>query len=153
MTLISRKVDYALLLLCELAHRSDGASARGLAERFSLSRAFIANILKELCQAGFVESQRGIHGGYRLARRPADVTVHDVIAALEGEFRLTACSADQEHEECGLAAMCPVRQPLKRLHARLLGVLEDVTLADLGPDPELVTLGTETTNVATADLS
>jgi Rrf2 family protein len=135
MSLISRKVDYAILTLAELVRSGDGcgASARELAERHGLSKAFVANILKELCQAGIVESQRGVHGGYRLAKPAACIAVSDLIAALDGAFQFMACAGDRaagEHD-CGLAASCPVRGPLRRVHERLLAVLADVTLADL----------------------
>src|SRR5207249_7549133 len=66
MALLSRKVDYALLILSYLRHRPEGGCARAIADRFGLSRAFVANILKALCQQGFVVSHRGVKGGYVL---------------------------------------------------------------------------------------
>ena len=54
MTLLSRKADYALLILSYLSEKAVGGTARAIAEQFGLSRAFVANILKELCQKGFV---------------------------------------------------------------------------------------------------
>ena len=149
MSLISRKVDYAILTLVELSRSGSGASARDLAERHGLSKAFVANILKELCQVGVVESQRGVHGGYRLAKPPGEISVRGLIAALDGDFQFMACAADNEHaeHECGLVNSCPVREPLRRVHDRLLAVLDEVTLADLGArsgrgEPELVMLET-----------
>ena len=62
-TLLSRKTDYALLILSHLSERPAGGSAREIADRFGLSKAFLANILKELCQKGFVSSHRGVKGG------------------------------------------------------------------------------------------
>ena len=63
MTLLSRKTDYALLILWYLHGHPTGGCARTIAEHFGLSRAFVANILKELCQKGFVGSHRGVNGG------------------------------------------------------------------------------------------
>lgn len=148
MSLISRKVDYAILTLVELARGGRDASARDLAERHGLSKAFVANILKELCQAGVVESHRGVLGGYRLAKPPREITVRGLIAALDGEFQFMACAGDDVAEhDCGLVNSCPVREPLRKVHDRLLAVLADVTLADLGApaprgEPVLVTLET-----------
>jgi Rrf2 family protein len=145
MVLLSRKIDYALLLLVDLMGRDEGASARELADKFQLSRAFIANILKELCQGGIVESSRGIHGGYRLAVDPADVTIHSLIKLLEGDFQLVACSHEHPETECGLLSVCPVRRPLQRLQDKLIGLLADMTLAELATDePTLVNLKLET---------
>ena len=71
MTLLSRKADYALLILSHLHRRPEGATARAIADKFELSRAFVANILKELCNKGFVVSHRGVKGGYSLGRDAA----------------------------------------------------------------------------------
>ena len=70
MTLLNRKIDYALLVLCYLHHRPDGGCSRAIAGHFGISRAFVANILKDLCQKGCA-SRRGVHGGYTLASRRA----------------------------------------------------------------------------------
>jgi len=155
MALLSRKIDYALLLLAELTNREDGASARELADKFQLSRPFIANILKELCQGGLVESTRGAHGGYRLAVSPHDVTIHGLIKLLEGDLQLVACSGEHPDGECGLLEVCPVRRPLRRLHEKMVGLLSELTLADLASDePTLVRLQWETVaNASVADLS
>jgi Rrf2 family protein len=155
MALLSRKIDYALLLLVELMNREEGASARELADKFQLSRPFIANILKELCQGGVVESTRGVHGGYRLAADPQDVTIHGLMKLLEGDLQLVACSGEHPDGECGLLEVCPVRRPLRRLHEKMVGLLSELTIAELASDePALVRLQWETaTNAQTADLS
>src|SRR6516164_7849590 len=69
MALLNRKVDYSLLILSYLHEHPAGGCARVLAERFDLSRAFVANILKRLCRKGLVGSTRGIKGGYVLMPR------------------------------------------------------------------------------------
>jgi len=155
MALLSRKIDYALVLLVELMNREEGASARELADRFQLSRPFIANILKELCQGGLVESTRGVHGGYRLSVDARDVTVHSLIKLLEGDLHLVACSGEHPESECGLLEVCPVRRPLRRLHEKMVGLLSELTLAELASDePALVRLQWETVgNAATTNLS
>ena len=74
MTLLSRKADYALLIL-QYLHVNLSGNAREIHEKFHLSKAFVANILKELVKAGFVNSTRGVKGGYVLARASATVTL------------------------------------------------------------------------------
>src|SRR5947208_10641460 len=103
MTLLSRKVDYALLILSYLHRRAEGGSAREIAARFGLSRSFVANILKDLCHKGFVSSHRGVKGGYALAR-PADaVRLGDRMEALDDRFHLTECTRGGADERCPLA--------------------------------------------------
>jgi Rrf2 family protein len=129
--LISRKVDYGILALHHLMCSPNGASARELADQYGLSRAFVANILKQLCQSGFVASHRGVNGGYRLAVEPKDVPLVSVIAALDGPFQLMQCANSDDDGACELVKICPVKSPLRVVHERLLNTLKDVTLEDL----------------------
>ena len=112
MTLLSRKADYALLILSHLHRAKDGGNARAIAERFGLSRPFVANILKELCQKGFVASHRGVKGGYALQRPAASVSLAELLESIEDGFRLTVCNPDDHaHEgDCSVAATCSLRR-------------------------------------------
>lgn len=131
---MSRKLDYGLLVLSHLVGQGPtGASARDIAERFGISQAFVANVLKALAQSGLVRSFRGVHGGYTLARAPARITMLDVLGALEGPFAWAECSqrpADSQRD-CELVAVCPVCEPIKNLHHRIEELLRSTTLADI----------------------
>lgn len=131
MPLMSRKADYAILILAWLQERPDQGCARAIADGYGLSRPFVANILKELCHKGFVTSRRGVKGGYRLARPAAEVTLADLLDALDDSFRLTECSRDASAEVCCVAPMCPVRGQIAEVHRRIGDVLRGVTLAEL----------------------
>jgi len=140
MTFLSRKVDYALLILSYLHQHSAGASAHKIAAHYGLGRPFVANILKVLCQQGFVESHRGVNGGYVL-RRPADeIRLAEVMDALDESFRLTACNSHGGGDSpCGVEALCPVRHALAEVHDRIRELLRGVTLAQLFTRPEATT--------------
>ena len=132
-TLLSKKTDYALLILAHLHEHPAGGSARDIAERFSLSKAFLANILKELCQKGFLVSHRGVNGGYEL-RRPADeINLAEVLEAMEDGLALTSCSTHHptESEECSVLNMCPIRGPMMEINRRVTEVLRGVRLSEL----------------------
>ncbi|MBX9622537.1 MAG: Rrf2 family transcriptional regulator [Gemmataceae bacterium] len=132
MTLLSRKADYALLILSYLHARPVGGTARAVAEKFGLSRPFVANILKELCQKGFVLSHRGVKGGYALARPAASISLADLLEEIEDGFRLTACNETRDdHAGCSLTAVCTVKGTMAEVHRRLIGVLRGVSLAEL----------------------
>ena len=135
MTLLSRKADYALLILSYLHARSDGGNARAIAEAFGLSRPFVANILKELCQKGYVASHRGVKGGYAILRPMTGVTLAELLETIDEGFRLTLCSngPDGHHaaDACSFEATCTVKGPLAEVHRRLMDVLKSVTLADV----------------------
>jgi len=133
MTLLSRKADYALLILSYLHQKPVGGTARAIAEKFGISHPFVANILKELCQNGFVQSHRGVKGGYALARDAATITLAELLEAIEDGLRLTMCNpgAQHEHESCTLMGVCTLKGPIAEVHHRLLEVLRGVTLAEL----------------------
>ncbi|HEX4611943.1 MAG TPA: Rrf2 family transcriptional regulator, partial [Urbifossiella sp.] len=121
MTLLSRKADYALLILSYLYGKQVGGNARSIAERFGLSRPFVANILKELCQKGFVTSHRGVKGGYSLARPANTISLAELLESVEDGFRLTACnpSLPADGDACTLTDVCTIHGPMAEVHNRL----------------------------------
>ncbi|MCU0705961.1 MAG: Rrf2 family transcriptional regulator [Fimbriiglobus sp.] len=154
MTLLSRKADYALLIL-QYLHVHGSGNAREIHEKFHLSKAFVANILKDLGKAGFVSSTRGVKGGYVLARASATVTLAELIETLEDGFKLTVCNDHNPAGECEVAHVCPVKAPMIEIHRRIMDMLRGVTLADVfapppvPPVPALATLGIRTPNETT----
>ena len=131
MPLLNRKIDYALLILCYLHHKTEGGCAREIADRFGISRSFVANILKDLCQQGYVRSERGVKGGYVLLEQAGDHTLADLIDALDDTVQLAECNTDKPEDCCSLAAHCPIRVPIAEVHNRIREVLESVKLLDL----------------------
>ena len=123
--------------MTHLAGLAEGelASAREIAERADVPASLLMNVLKELAAGGYVESVRGAHGGYRLARRPEDINLGDLLAAVEGPVRLSECvneHADDDQEcTCQTMANCPVSDPVHRVHRRLKDFLRKVTLAEI----------------------
>jgi Rrf2 family protein len=131
MTLLNRKVDYALLILSYLSQKAEGGCAREIASRFGLSRAFVANILKDLCHKGFVTSHRGVKGGYVLQRLPEAVNLAELMDALDESFHFAECNHLVPDDGCSLVNICPVKSAIAEVHQRLRRVLENVTLAEL----------------------
>jgi len=131
MVLLSRKVDYAILILSYLHRQAEGGSAREIAARFDLSRSFVANILKLLCHKGFVASHRGVKGGYAMQRPAEDIRLADLMDALDDTFHLAPCTKAGPQEDCSLAHTCPVRTGIAEVHQRIREVLRTVTLAEL----------------------
>src|SRR2546423_11002503 len=131
MPLLTRKVDYAILVLSYLHHHAEGGCAREIADRFRLSRAFVANILKELCQKGFVASHRGVKGGYALARPADEVSLVELIETLDDPFRFAECNQSVPDDGCSLFHACPLAAPVAEVHQRIREVLSTLTLADV----------------------
>jgi len=138
MLALTKKTDYALIALMYLAEHRDGlASAREIAEAFSLPTALMMNILKTLHHAGLLISTRGTKGGYRLTADLSQVSMLDLIQALEGPVRLADCVivANEAHgcgrDVCKVATGCPVQGPIRSLHEKIVGFLKEVPLASI----------------------
>ena len=97
-----------------------------------------AGHMKELTREGLLVSQRGTRGGYSLARRPEEISVAEVIAALEGPIALTECSAHPG--VCQQESSCHVRSPWQRINRTIHETLEGIRLSDLMPGSEPGTL-------------
>ncbi len=134
MALFTRKVDYALVVLSFLHHRTEGGCARVIAERFGLKPAFAAKVLKLLCAAGLVRGQRGLKGGYVLRRPAESIRLVELLDAMEEPFRLTDCS-HVGGDPCELLGTCPVSGAVGEVDRRIRAVLSEVKLGDLFREP------------------
>ena len=144
MLLLTRKTDYALLALASLARQTPaGTSARSLAERLNLPLPVLRNILKQLANRGVLKSTRGTRGGYRLARSPHQITLAQLLEAIEGPMRLARCCSvpeGEEEAECRLEESCLIRGNMRRVHASLMQFLDEVTLEQLAEEESFVEL-------------
>lgn len=140
---LSKTTDYGIVLLAGLARDPSALprNARELAESSDLPVPMVSKILKALAREGLLVSQRGSKGGYRLARKPEDLTVSEMIRVLEGPVALTDCALGPEL--CEHETLCAVRQPWQLISRVVEQALADVTLADLvrgGPSPGLTSV-------------
>ena len=131
---LSKKADYALIALKDLASCEPGASssAREIAERYDVPVELMAKVLQRLAKLGMVASHQGTRGGYHLARPATRISVADVIQAIEGPVMVTACS--DVDETCDQYAKCNVRDPLWRLKDRIVQTLRAFTIQELASD-------------------
>src|SRR5438477_9589434 len=134
---LSKKADYALMAMKHLALREDrgSSSAREIAELYDIPIELMAKVLQRLVRRGLLASQQGTRGGYQLARVPTQISVADVIEAIDGPVTVTACSTDDG--QCEQFAKCNVRDPLWKLRERILTALADCTIAELASDPPM----------------
>ncbi len=138
MLALTKKTDYALIALLHLAKRPGNiVSAREIAGIYRVPLPILTNILKTLAHAGVLISERGAAGGYGLARPAASITLHELIAAIEGPFQFVRCSpteAETTQSCCDIKSSCPIRLPAYRIRARLEDFFDNVTLAELMED-------------------
>jgi Rrf2 family protein len=130
---VSAKADYAIRAVVELAAAGDGpVKAERLSQAQEIPLKFLENIMLDLRHGGIVRSQRGIEGGYWLARPADDITVADVIRAVEGPLANVQDWAPEDTEYPGPAER--LRDVWIAVRANLRAVLEQVTLADVCED-------------------
>src|SRR3954469_1819187 len=124
----SRNTDYALIALAHLAGRAgDVASAREIAETYSLSVSLVMKILKRLQHKGIVRSVRGVKGGYQLGVDLHSVSLYDLIETLK---QMDATEHGRLFREVNRASL-PTEPPLLAVHSKLMRFLKDVKLSDL----------------------
>ena len=124
---LSARVDYALRAVSELAAASAPRTVDQLSAAQQIPNKYLESILGELRRAGLLRSQRGPEGGYRLARQPADISIADVIRALDGELANVRGSRPENLEYTGAAA--PLLEVWIALRASERAILEGITLA------------------------
>ena len=130
---VSAKTDYAVRALLELAVAGDGpVKGERLAESQAIPLKFLENILTDLRHAGIIRAQRGAEGGYWLARDPGDVTVGEVIRAVDGPLASVRGEAPEDVAYEGAAQN--LRTVWVALRASMRSVVDEITLADVVND-------------------
>ncbi|MBI5666235.1 MAG: Rrf2 family transcriptional regulator [Nitrospirae bacterium] len=105
--MITRKTDYAIRCVLHLATTAkDVVMVNEIAAERDIPQSFLAKILQTLAKAGIVESLRGVQGGFRLARKPSDISLLDVVEAMEGTVAMNICAVDKK--KCGFSSTCVV---------------------------------------------
>jgi Rrf2 family protein len=135
---LSARVDYALRAMAELAAASGPRTVEQLAAAQRIPSKYLENILGELRRGGLLRSQRGPDGGHRLARPASEISIADVIRALDGELANVRGNRPEDLAYTGAAA--PLQQVWIALRASERVILEGVTLAHVvsGEMPEQV---------------
>ena len=133
---ITREADYGILLMTGLAQaEGQPRSAAALAQQRRLPLPMVSKILKALARAGLLTSQRGVQGGYSLARPATEISAADIISALEGPLAITECSTEI-HDGCARQEHCEVSSHWPRINRAIHAALQGISLAEMSrPDP------------------
>lgn len=131
---LTRKADYGLISLKHIAMKNGSASAREISDAYGIPLPLLSKVLQKLARNGFVTSEHGANGGYRLGRNAREITTLEVIRSIDGPIFLTSCFTDSV--ECGLAKRCNVREPLRKVHESIQQLLKEITIADMCEEEE-----------------
>ena len=134
---ITREADYGILLMTCLAQTEGQClSAAALAQQRRLPVPMVSKILKTLARGGLLISQRGVQGGYSLARPPVEISAADIIGALEGPIAITECTRSDNDDCCTRQANCEVSGHWPRINQAIYNALQGISLLEMSqPDP------------------
>lgn len=141
---LTKKADYSLIALKHFAWKhgesgEEAVSAKEVADSCGIPLPLLSKLLQKLAKTGFLISEYGTNGGYRLARDPQRISVLQVIRAVDGPVGLANCFIESAY--CGHSGRCTVQRPLKRIHEGILSVLDSISIQDMLQDSDPETSG------------
>jgi Rrf2 family protein len=128
---ITRQTDYAIRCVLYLSKKQDQPTVvEEIAQEMSIPKSFLSKIVQKLSRADILESFRGIKGGFKLARKPAEISLLDVIAAMQGPAASNKCAVDKA--KCNLSCACVVHPVWIELRKQTEDYLRKINFANLG---------------------
>jgi len=132
---LSLRGEYALraLLVLGLNYEQGVVRIQTISEQQNIPKRFLEQILNDLKSAGMVQSRRGVAGGYRLAKRPEQISLASVVRHVEGALAPVSCVSERFYEKCSCPdeSRCAIRAVMKEVRDAVVKVAERVTLAEL----------------------
>ena len=129
---LSKKVEYSLLALQYMAMQDDQIStAKGMSESLGISFEFLSKALQALMKKGLILSHQGIKGGYALARKPDEISVSEVIKALDDSTAVVECFIEGTEELCDRVSDCSIRFSMAKMQKKINELFNMTTLAEL----------------------
>jgi len=129
---LSKKIEYGILALQYIAIHSDKIiSAKEISEQMGIPYEFLSKTLQQLMKKGLIQSQQGIKGGYVLSRKPTDLTVKDIIIALEGKASFLDCFVSSNGFSCDRSPNCTIKDPMEKLQYKVMQVFGTTTIAEI----------------------
>jgi len=130
---ITKQTDYAIVLMGHLAARRDSVlNARDLSTAVALPLPTVSKILKAMTRANLVVSHRGVKGGYVIARDPSEITLTELIEALEGPIAITEClDGAPTSGDCDIESCCPTKTNWQRVNRAVRDALADIPLSTM----------------------
>lgn len=127
---LSKRTEYGLSALTYLSALNDGrvANVTEIADKLVLPKELLAKILSELVKAGLAISYPGPAGGFQLARKADDVSLADILNALEKKSALIECASNEE--VCSRYSSCRIRRPMERVNVQMEDILKSTTLSE-----------------------
>ncbi len=126
----TKQADYGLMAIHYIAfHQNEGSvNTRRIAEEYGIPPELLAKILQRLARRGLVQAQNGPKGGYVLTRDPAEISIGEVVSAIEGPINIVSCYKTMD---CPQLARCSVRRPARKIQASIEELLNKMSLVEM----------------------
>jgi Rrf2 family protein len=132
---LSLRGEYALraLLVLGLHYETPVVKIQTISDEQNIPKRFLEQILNDLKSAGIVQSRRGVAGGYRLARRPEEITLAAVVRHIEGALAPVRCVSEKFYQKCSCPdeSRCAIRSVMKEIRDAVVKIAEQVTIAEM----------------------
>jgi Rrf2 family protein len=132
---LSLRGEYALraMLVLGLNYGEPVVRIQTISQQQNIPKRFLEQILNDLKSAGIVQSRRGMSGGYRLARRPEEITLASVVRHIEGALAPVKCVSEKFYAKCSCPdeSRCAIRSVMKEIREAVVAIAERVTIAEL----------------------
>jgi Rrf2 family transcriptional regulator, cysteine metabolism repressor len=132
---LSLRGEYALraMLVLGLNYEQPVVRIQTISDQQNIPKRFLEQILNDLKSGGFVHSKRGMAGGYRLARKPEQITVASIVRHVEGALAPVSCVSERFYEKCSCPdeSRCAIRSVMREVREAIVGIVERVTVAEL----------------------
>lgn len=131
---VTRASDYAIRALIKMAQKTEGTTfmRSELSKICDIPDSFLGKILQNLAKSELLTSERGKKGGFKLSKSPKDITVYDIISAIEGDMSLNECLFDENF--CGFSSSCTAHSMWHKIQQKFVIMLKDYTLYELAAE-------------------
>ena len=128
---ISRRTEYGIIATQFMAKNNHGlVSVKEIADSMNLSFGFLSKTLQALNRSGIVVSQKGINGGYKLARSPENISLFEIIDTLEEKKGIVECLEDNS-VECDNEELCEIKVPLVIIQSKIEDLFNNISIAEI----------------------
>ncbi|OOM69971.1 HTH-type transcriptional regulator CymR [Clostridium puniceum] len=134
---INQESDYAFRIVLMLSKEGvdNKLDAKFLSEKGSIPLRFLLKLTRKLTQVGIVRSYRGVNGGYAITREPKDITLKDVVEAIQGPIIINRCTYDKKACSANKGSHCSIHKALCNIQNTMINELTKVTFEDLKNNP------------------
>lgn len=130
---LSKRVEYGLIAIRHIATKPAGeiVTAKEIADTYGIPYELLSKVLQKLTKSGLISSHQGMHGGYALARPPADIPVSLIISAIEGARQAIVQCLSEGPQTCTVFTVCTIKSPLTKVQANIERAFSTMNLSEI----------------------